>query len=293
MNSFNQRKLNEFIRYLQVELDYSNNTVQSYELDIIQYFKMINKKVDEITKDEINTYLKYISENFATATYSRKISSLKTFYNFLSEEYKIENLFEVIKVPKREKKLPKYFTQKELFRLLDSIECNTRIDIRDKAMFELLYCTGMRISELLSITLKDLKLDEQFVIVMGKGSKQRTIPLNNHAIKAVQSYLNIRINFLKESNNIVFLNNHGKQMTRQGFTKILKARANLIGINDISAHKLRHSIATHLLQNGANLKVIQQLLGHENITTTEIYTHINKKQLQDEYNKHFNEDIIK
>ncbi|MFV0288407.1 MAG: site-specific tyrosine recombinase/integron integrase [Mycoplasmatales bacterium] len=288
----NERLLNEFLRHLQVELDYSNNTINSYKLDIKQYFKLIDKALKDITKDDIASYLAYFNENFTTATYSRKISSLKSFYKFLNEEYQILNLFETIQIPKGEKKLPQYFTQQELFKLLDSIENKTKIDIRDKAMLELLYCSGMRISELLNLEEKDLKLTEKFVIVIGKGSKQRMIPINDHAIQALKNYLKIKIEFLHIPNNTLFVNAQGRKMTRQGFTKILKTRAKLVGINDISAHKLRHSIATHLLQNGANLKAIQQLLGHENITTTEIYTHVNKQQLQAEYNKYFTKKII-
>lgn len=288
----NERLLNEFLRHLQVELDYSNNTINSYKLDIKQYFKLIDKALKDITKDDIASYLAYFNENFTTATYSRKISSLKSFYKFLNEEYQILNLFETIQIPKGEKKLPQYFTQQELFKLLDSIENKTKIDIRDKAMLELLYCSGMRISELLNLEEKDLKLTEKFVIVIGKGSKQRMIPINDHAIQALKNYLKIKIEFLHVPNNTLFVNAQGRKMTRQGFTKILKTRAKLVGINDISAHKLRHSIATHLLQNGANLKAIQQFLGHENITTTEIYTHINKQQLQAEYNKYFTKKII-
>ncbi len=293
MKLSNEMYIREFENFLMVELNYSLNTIDSYILDIKQFLEILDKNIADIKDSDLNNYLKYLNDNFKINTRSRKLSSLKTFYKFLKEEYKISNIFEKIKNPKKEKKIPKYFSQKELAILLDSVEPISDIDKRDRAMFELLYASGMRISELLSLKVFDLKLDEKFVSVIGKGNKQRIIPINSSSINAVNDYIKVRLNFMDKDTNILFLNKRGTQMTRQGFTKILKNRALLVGITDISAHKLRHSIATHLLNNGADLKMIQQFLGHQSITTTEIYTHVNQSKISSEYEKYFDDDIIR
>ncbi len=293
MKLSNDMYIREFENFLMVELNYSLNTIDSYILDIKQFLDILDKNLKEIKDDDLNIYLKFLNDNFKINTRSRKLSSLKTFYKFLKEEYSIINIFEKIKNPKKEKKIPKYFSQKELAILLDSIEPVSDIDKRDRAMLELLYASGMRISELLSLKVFDLKLDEKFVSVIGKGNKQRIIPINTSSINAVNDYMKVRINFMDKDTNVLFLNKRGTQMTRQGFTKILKNRALLVGITDISAHKLRHSIATHLLNNGADLRMIQQFLGHQSITTTEIYTHVNQSKISSEYEKYFDDDIIR
>ncbi len=293
MKLSNEMYIREFENFLMVELNYSLNTIDSYILDIKQFLEILDKNIADIKDSDLNNYLKYLNDNFKINTRSRKLSSLKTFYKFLKEEYKISNIFEKIKNPKKEKKIPKYFSQKELAILLDSVEPLSDIDKRDRAMFELLYASGMRISELLSLKVFDLKLDEKFVSVIGKGNKQRIIPINSSSINAVNDYIKVRLNFMDKDTNILFLNKRGTQMTRQGFTKILKNRALEVGIADISAHKLRHSIATHLLNNGADLKMIQQFLGHQSITTTEIYTHVNQSKISSEYEKYFDDDIIR
>ncbi len=293
MKLSNDMYIREFENFLMVELNYSLNTIDSYILDIKQFLDILDKNIKDICDEDLNVYLKFLNDNFKINTRSRKLSSLKTFYKFLKEEYDIFNIFEKIKNPKKEKKIPKYFSQKELAILLDSVEPISDIDKRDRAMLELLYASGMRISELLSLKVFDLKLDEKFVSVIGKGNKQRIIPINKSSINAVSDYMKVRINFMDRDTNILFLNKRGTQMTRQGFTKILKNRALLVGITDISAHKLRHSIATHLLNNGADLRMIQQFLGHQSITTTEIYTHVNQNKISSEYEKYFDDDIIR
>ncbi len=293
MKLSNDMYIREFENFLMVELNYSLNTIDSYILDIKQFLDILDKNIKDICDEDLNVYLKFLNDNFKINTRSRKLSSLKTFYKFLKEEYDILNIFEKIKNPKKEKKIPKYFSQKELAILLDSVEPISDIDKRDRAMLELLYASGMRISELLSLKVFDLKLDEKFVSVIGKGNKQRIIPINKSSINAVSDYMKVRINFMDRDTNILFLNKRGTQMTRQGFTKILKNRALLVGITDISAHKLRHSIATHLLNNGADLRMIQQFLGHQSITTTEIYTHVNQNKISSEYEKYFDDDIIR
>ncbi len=289
----NNNKINDFKKFLKVELNYSNNTIESYILDINQYLEFYKKDIEMIKEKDLNSFLDFLNSNYKASTYSRKLSSLKALYKFLEEEYDINNIFQNIKSPKQVKKLPKYYSQQQLYMLLDSIQITNNIDIRDKAMFEILYASGMRISELLNLQKHDVKIEERFVKILGKGNKERIVPINNTAINSLKEYQKVRINFLTKENNILFLNAKGNKMTRQGFDKILKKRALLVGINDISAHKLRHSIATHLLNNGADLIMIQKFLGHKNISTTEIYTHVNKKKIIEEYNEHFDDDIIK
>lgn len=277
-----------FIVYLQVELNYSKNTINSYENDIKNYGEYIDYNLKEVKEEEVNNYLQYLQENYKTTTYNRKVSSLKKFYTFLTNNYNIPNPLNQVGHAKTPQKIPVFFGEEQLFKFLDSIECHNKYDYRDKAMIEILYASGMRISELLSLQINNIKIEEKIAKVYGKGSKERIVPLGQTAIESLINYQQIRPEFLKNKNcQNLFLNKNGEAMSRQGFDKILKQRAKLVGINNISAHKLRHSIATHLLNNGANLRVIQQLLGHKNISTTEIYTHVNKQELIKEYNKYF------
>lgn len=284
----NKDYINEYELYLQVELGYSLNTVNGYIQDIFQFLELSGKDIKKIDEKEIKQYLQYLNLNLKPSTRARKISSLKKFYHYLEINYQIKDLFMNVEFPKQRKSIPKYLTIEELNLFLNSIELNTKIGIRDKAMLELLYASGMRISELLSLKQIDLKLNNGIIKVVGKGNKERIIPINEKSIKALNNYLTIRVEFLQDTNpQELFLNNRGQPMTRQGLTDIIKKRAKKIGLKDISAHKLRHSVATHLLNAGADLRMIQTFLGHKNISTTEIYTHVNKKNLSKEYQKYF------
>ena len=195
---------------------------------------------------------------------------------------------ENIKSPKIEKSLPKYLTFDEVDKLLD-IELYKPIDYRNKAMLELLYATGMRISELLNLTLSNVNIDDASVKVMGKGSKERLIPMGDITIKYLNMYINEYRNLILDgkTSEYLFINYNGNRMSRQGFFKILKELADRANIEkDISPHILRHSFATHLLNNGADLRVIQELLGHENISTTEIYSHVSNEKVKEDYKNH-------
>ena len=191
-------------------------------------------------------------------------------------------------MPKIEKRLPKFLTEKEVDSLLN-IPLTHPIDYRNKAMLELLYATGIRISELLNLTMANYNIEDESIKVMGKGSKERIIPLSEITMKYLNLYLNEYRNFIlkEKQSDYIFINYTGKKMSRQGFFKILKQICQKSGINkEISPHVLRHSFATHLLNNGADLRIIQELLGHENISTTEIYSHISKEKIIEDYKKH-------
>ncbi len=215
----------------------------------------------------------------------RKISSIKSFYTFLINEdiYKI-NLD--IERPKFYKKLPKVLTIDEVDKLLN-IPLETPFDYRNKAMLELMYATGLRISELINLKVNDIDLLEGTVIVMGKGSKERVIPVGDYAVDYLNKYLNVRYKLLRDPTDYLFLNNHGRPISRQGFFKILKALLREKGLNeDASPHTLRHSFATHLINRGADLRSVQEMLGHSDITTTKIYTEVSDELVRKEYNEY-------
>ena len=206
----------------------------------------------------------------------------------LDLQYINANPCENIKMPKLEKNLPEFLTEEEVNTLLD-INCTKPLDYRNKAMLEVLYATGMRVSELLNLTLSNYNRDDSSIKVMGKGSKERFIPLGDVTIKYLDLYINSYRNLIlnDKTSEYLFINYNGKRMTRQGFFKILRQICKKCGIKkDIHPHILRHSFATHLLNNGADLRVIQELLGHENISTTEIYSHVSNEKVKEDYSNH-------
>jgi len=284
------KKIEEFCEYLLIDKHYSENTIESYKNDLVKFSKFnANKSISDITNNDIKEYLKNLKQsNLDESSISRNISSLKSFYKFLLiEKYITKDPAQNIILPKRRKKLPNTLTMDEVNKLLD-IKLVDNYSYRNKAMLELIYATGMRVSELINLTVYDVNLNEAIVRVFGKGNKERLIPIGDVALKYLIKYMDIRQSLLKKDlNEYLFLNNHGKQLTRQGFFKVLKNIALVQGIDkDFSPHTLRHSFATHLLQNGADLIIIQELLGHSNISTTEIYTHITNKQLEENFKKY-------
>lgn len=278
-----------FCNYLLIDKKYSKNTIQSYKRDLVKLDEFLSKKISSITDKDIKKYLEHITEEGENKTsIARNISSLRSFYKFLMLEKKVSyNPMENIDLPKLDKKLPDTLDEEDIERLLD-LKLTDEFSFRNKAMLELMYATGLRVSELVNLKIHDIGLDMAIVKTMGKGSKERIIPMGDYALYYVKTYmLNYRNSMLKkEYNDYLFLNNHGKQMTRQGFFKILKKVAIEQGIKkDFSPHTLRHSFATHLLNHGADLRIIQELLGHSDITTTQIYTHISNKQLRENYDE--------
>ena len=276
-----------YLDYLKFERKLSSNTISSYQEDLKKIISNFNKNLIELTTNDIE---KYINDTKLTArTKAHYLSVLNSFFKYMIFMNKINNNpCELIRNPKIEKKLPKYLTKDEIEKLLD-IKLIKPIDYRNKAMLELLYATGTRISELLNLELNHIDFDECIIRVTGKGKKDRIIPIGNTAIKYLKLYINDYRKFILKTrtNNYIFLNKNGEKMSRQGFFKILKELANNAGITkELSPHTLRHSFATHLLNNGADLRIIQELLGHENLSTTEIYSHLGNKKIEEDYKYH-------
>lgn len=281
--------LEYFLNYLLIDRGLSENTIKSYAFDLQSFFNFLNEKqlvIQAVQKSDLQQYLARLYHlEFQVRTVSRHLSTIRTFYDYLLLEGQVKvNPCALIEGPKLSKNLPTVLNLGEITRLLDSLTADTVYDIRNQAMIELLYATGMRVSELLDLDLEHLYLEMGFVRCMGKGAKERIVPIGALAIKAVENYLNgSRPLLLKQhqQTNALFLNRFGKRMSRQGFWKILKQQAKLAGITkEISPHQLRHSFATHLIENGADLRVVQELLGHADIATTQIYTHISQSHLR-------------
>lgn len=282
--------ISEFLSYLELNLNYSNNTIKSYDNDLRKISTYFEKKdLLNLTIKDIEKYLNTLNE-LAPSSISHNISSLKTFYNYLVKVGKCNiNPMSGIKQPKLGTHLPTYLTIEEVDKLLD-IEIETPFDARNKAMLELMYATGLRISEVVSLEFNNIDYDECIIRVMGKGSKERIVPINDIALECLKDYIeNYRPLMIKNNmNNYLFLNNHGNMMTRQGVFKVLKKECLLKGITkNVSPHTLRHTFATHLLENGADLRIIQELLGHSDIATTQIYTHLTNERLHQDYLEYF------
>lgn len=285
----NEKYIEEFIDYLRFEKKYSENTISSYKRDLNKMNLYLKKDFIKLTKANIQKYIQNLSKNESSNTISRTISSLKSFYKFLEiNKYTNTNPLTTIISPKTARKLPKVLSEEEVNKLLD-INLNNDFDYRNKAMLELMYSSGLRVSELINLTVNDVDLKNSLVRIFGKGSKERIVPLNDYATEALNNYILYHRPklFKQKESNYLFLNNHGNQMTRQGFFKTLKKIAKEKGIkSELSPHTLRHSFATHLLKYGADLRSIQELLGHSDISTTQIYTHITNEMLEKNYHEY-------
>lgn len=291
LNKNNKDILEKYQIYLlTVKQKEEKTTVSSYIEDIYKYLEyMENNKIKtalNIEYQDITNYLKYLdNNNYETSSIIRKIVSIKLFHKYLSEEYKIKDISSKIINPKLRRKLPNILTIEEVDNLLD-IKLNTPFDYRNKAMLELMYSSGLRVSELVDLKLNNIDLDNGYVRCLGKGKKERIIPIGEIAIEYLKKYINEYRNTMKKGyyTENVFLNNHGKNITRQGFFLIIKNIAKEKNINkNITPHMLRHSFATHLLNNGANLRTIQEMLGHSSITTTQIYTNVSNDIIKENY----------
>lgn len=291
LNKNNKDILEKYQIYLlTVKQKEEKTTVSSYIEDIYKYLEyMENNKIKtalNIEYQDITNYLKYLdNNNYKTSSIIRKIVSIKLFHKYLSEEYKIKDVSSKIINPKLRRKLPNILTIEEVDNLLD-IKLNTPFDYRNKAMLELMYSSGLRVSELVDLKLNNIDLDNGYVRCLGKGKKERIIPIGEIAIEYLKKYINEYRNSMKKGyyTENVFLNNHGKNITRQGFFLIIKNIAKEKNIDkNITPHMLRHSFATHLLNNGANLRTIQEMLGHSSITTTQIYTNVSNDIIKENY----------
>ncbi|WP_042223530.1 site-specific tyrosine recombinase XerD [Oceanobacillus manasiensis] len=291
-----EHALEDFFHFLQVEKGLSDNTLQSYKRDLSHYLNYTEKVLEksdwkDIRRSDIVGFLHILKDdNKSSATIARHVSSVRSFHQFLVREQLVNQDASLnIETPKKEQKLPDVLSLKDVETLLQ-IPSSSPLHIRNKAMFELLYATGLRVSELLSLKIGDLHLTMGFVQCFGKGSKERIVPLGNVAIDAIEKYLRQARPMLvknKKDDQSVFVNQHGRPLSRQGFWKVLKAAAQTAGIKkSITPHTLRHSFATHLLENGADLRVVQEMLGHADISTTQIYTHVTKARLKDIYDSY-------
>ena len=274
--------------YLNAEYNTSKNTRDSYATDVYLLAKNYKgKNIKKLSKEDIQEYLR--KSNKSSKTIARYLTSITHFYDYLLNHGEItKNPCSEIKMPKLEKKLPDYLTIEEVDNLLD-IRASTAYDLRNKAMLEVLYATGMRISELCNLTMSNLFLEDGLVKVMGKGSKERLVPINDTAVHALDEYLKFGRNVLlgTKTCEYVFISSRHSKITRQAFFKYIKKLCGEKGIKkNISPHTLRHSFATHLLNNGADLRIVQELLGHSDISTTQIYTHLSNEKLEEEYDKH-------
>ena len=281
--------LRSFLNYLLVDKGLSKNTVKAYEADISSFFRwLINKDLEykNLQEEHINQYISFLfQKKMKSSSVNRKISSIKSFYIFLVKRNFIKNspLNDLV-TPKQEKYLPESMSEDEVNKLLNSPNVANKIENRDKAMIEMLYATGMRISELVNLKMTDVDMNRCVVKVFGKGSKERLVPFGETALDSLKAYLSERV---QSSSKEIFLSNRGKKMTRVAFwqrVKIYLVRENLK--NSISPHTLRHAFATHLLNRGADLRSVQLLLGHSDLSTTQIYTHIAKQRLSDVLKKH-------
>ena len=276
-----------YLEYLKYERRLSDNTIDSYGENLLKLLNYVNKDILILNSDDIRNYL--LNSDATAKTKAHYLSVFNSFYKYMVFNKKINNNpCEGIKTPKLEKRLPKYLTDDEINKLLD-IRLIKPIDYRNKAMLEVLYATGIRISELTNLEFNQIDLNDCTIRVLGKGKKDRIVPLGNMAIHYLTLYIEEYRKFLlkTKTSNYVFINKDGNKISRQGFFKILKQIAKTSGIEkEISPHTLRHSFATHLLNNGADLRVIQELLGHENLVTTEIYSHLSNKKIEDDYDHH-------
>lgn len=284
----------EFINYLAVERGLAQNTLESYGRDLRQFQTYLQHSQIDFMKDlnrsTILTYLNTLqSKGKAVSTISRNLAAIKSFYQYLvRERYLEKDPAAHLESPKLEKKLPKVLTIHEVEELLKQPDVSLAAGLRDKAMLELLYATGIRVSELISLNISDVNLEMGYIKCYGKGSKERIVPLGSIAAKCVQDYVakgrQKLVRTYEEAS--LFVNHHGNRLTRQGFWKIIKKYAQEANIHkEITPHTLRHSFATHLLENGADLRSVQEMLGHADISTTQIYTHVTKNHLKEVYDK--------
>lgn len=288
--------LEDYMHFLKVERQLAKNTIASYRRDLEDYILFMEEEklgtIDAITRPYILSYLQKMNEEGKSArTVSRHISSIRSFHQFLlREKVTTDDPTVHLELPKLEQKLPRVLSLEEVDRLIQAPDCSKPQGIRDYALLEILYGTGMRVSELIALDVEDIHLSMGFIRVFGKGGKERIVPLGRKAIEACTRYMNdVRPGFIRKQRGPVdalFVNMRGGRLTRQGCWKLLKGHALTANIQkELTPHILRHSFATHLIENGADLRAVQEMLGHADISTTQIYTHVSGKRLKEVYVK--------
>ncbi|WP_245711121.1 tyrosine recombinase XerC [Granulicatella balaenopterae] len=290
--------MKQFLRYLDVERRYSPETVKAYQRDILQFVGEMNdagiSSFNQVDRTFVKIYLGRLHRaEYSRTSISRFLSSMRSFYAYLYEQQVVEdNPFASVSYKKGQSRLPEFFFEDELRQLLDELPVKTPLELRNKALMELLYATGMRVSELTSLRLNQLKWDLGVILVIGKGDKERYVPFGEFAHDALETYLNESRSELMVKrhvdHDVVFVNYLGEPLTARGVSYILD---NIIKESSLSAtihpHMLRHSFATHLLNNGADMRTVQELLGHASLSSTQIYTHVTKDALQHNYAQFF------
>jgi integrase/recombinase XerD len=284
--------IEEFLSYLAGVKNYSYNTLLAYQADLEDFADFCGSlPSEEEAFQKLRGYLENLKKKgYNPFSIARKISSLRSFFKFLEAEKGFNISFLLfLESPKLPFRLPKVLSLEEIEKLLNSPDINNPLGYRDRTMLEVLYATGLRVSELVNLKFENLNLELGLVRVLGKGSKERLVPLGDYALKFLKTYLeNVRPQLANEkSKNFVFLNRRGAPITRQRFWQIIKDYAKKCGLEDkVTPHVIRHSFATHLLQGGADLRALQMMLGHSSLSTTQIYTHLDYKKLKEVYEKH-------
>ncbi len=282
--------LNDFIFYLSVEKGLSTNTTNSYYTDLKKFFDFVLQKniksLKEIDRKVLEEFINYVnSQNISLRSQSRYLSSLRSFFKFLIDEGLINsNPVEKIDSPKIRRNLPDVLTVEEVFKILNAVQTTDCKGIRDKAILETLYASGLRVSELINLKQRDVLKEQEVLIIFGKGAKERIVPIGSTALKWINEYQHkCRHIFEKlgtDTKDILFLSKNGKKFSRMGIWKIIRNYALLVGLeNKVHPHIFRHSFATHLIEGGADIRIVQEMLGHSDISTTQIYTHISKEHL--------------
>ncbi len=272
-----------YFQYLRVEKGVSNDTIQNYMYDLRQFFSFLNKKTtDGLKKNDIQEFIRIQTQNMLSVpTILRRISSTKNFYLFLERERIINFEIDDLDKPKGSKKLPVCISIEEVEALLNAPDLDKNEGQRDRAMLEVMYSSGLRISELLNLTMRQINFQRGMLRIVGKGSKERIVPIGDYALEYLNKYINDgRRKSINRNSDFVFLNRYGEPLSRVYFFKQVKKYAKEAGIKEeISPHTLRHCFATHMLENGAELRAVQEMLGHANIATTQIYTNISRKRI--------------
>ncbi len=280
-----ERYIDKFIRYLEIEKNYSTHTLTNYRLDLKEFSKFLGQTgVENADYLTLRKYLALLKEkNLKMRSVARKFSALRSFFKFLTREGFLKvNPVLVLSSPKTEKHLPQFLTEEETRRLIESVVAKDERSLRDRAILETFYSTGIRISELVGLNTEDADFISGIIKVMGKGKKERVVPIGEHAIKAIREYLDKR----KKSSPAVFLNKSGRRISDRAVRDIIEKYIKLASLRQgVSPHTLRHSFATHLLDRGADLRSVQELLGHVNLSTTQIYTHLTMERLKSVYDK--------
>ncbi|MCP2520075.1 tyrosine recombinase XerC [Candidatus Aminicenantes bacterium AC-708-M15] len=287
------KEIENFLNYLKYQKNVSAHTIKNYRFDLYRFNEYLEEKNIQLNKVDNVSIRGFMADCFkrgeSKSTIARRLAAIRSFFQYLIRRGKLkDNPAKVISTPKQEKKIPSFLTEQEISTLLDSIKPSTPLEARDKAILELLYATGMRLSELVSLNLEDVNLREQLVRVKGKGKKERVIPFGRIALQSLNNYLKLRntINKGRVDARALFLNYQGKRISPRSVERILEKYVKQLVIKrKVSPHSIRHSFASHLLSRGADLRAIQELLGHESLSTTQKYTHLNLKRLIEIYKK--------